>query len=178
MKKTLFVALMMAGFAQAGEFTVKGIKFGMSNAEIVEIVGSTESDYSKGIDRTTYSCASSLCTFNGFSIGGITGWTSPNSTLPLEKMYTFPKSEKIEDALSVFTEAYGKPKTFSRYQSKTKGGLTLDDFTAVWFVKDAVITMNKHIDRDTGYISIQSLENYDAERAKFNTDKEKAKKDF
>lgn len=183
MKKLVFVALLvLSGLSQAGEFAIKGIKFGMSMPEVVAITGAV--DYGSYPDKKP--CSRHVCAFRGFSIGGVLGWNWPVKVVGgkieysplLDMMFTAPKAENMEDSLLVFSEAYGKPTNFNRFQSTTKGGITLDNFTAVWFVKDAVITMTKHTNRDNGHIGIETIEHYNTTQTQHRTNVENAKKDF
>jgi len=202
MKKTLFVALMViAGIAHAGqsEFsTSKGIRLGMTVAEAQAITGSMVEDFSaklkaNSLPECSYKVpyevrdASPVCNpkkpaeswsdIKGITIGGI-GFSSLDYKSELTTLNSFPRAEQMEEALDVFTKGYGKPKSFKRFKSQTKGGLELDNFTATWAVKDVVITMYKHIDRDTGSISVETLASIQAKLAQDNSKKSKAEKDF
>jgi soluble lytic murein transglycosylase-like protein len=95
----------------------------------------------------------------------------------LASIRTFARSEYIDVMLDTFSSNYGKPQ-LRTYKSRTKGGLELNDYTATWNVQDAVIEMNRHIDRDTGYVSISSKAYKDQKAAEYKAQDEKARRDF
>jgi hypothetical protein len=95
----------------------------------------------------------------------------------LVKIWTSPSPRAVDDLLDKFTTNYGKPK-IREFKSKTKGGLELNDYSASWEIQDAVINMFRHIDRDTGSVSISSKSYEDKQSAKYRAQDEKAKKDF
>lgn len=134
----------------------------MTIPELVAVTGATEDDRSQRMDMKTFTypqkaCDNGPCVFNRFSIGGITGWRGEFREGRLIKIRVTTSPYQMEQHVITFTQAYGKPKNLRRYISKTNGGLELDDFTATWVVKDAEITMFKHINRDSGVIVIEDL---------------------
>jgi hypothetical protein len=186
--------------ATTGSFSIKGLSFGMTLDQVLSVTqakvddndsyyqarndhlnktksfigGPKPSDFKKS--ATKWDDA-----FKGFTIAGITGrygWEAQiNSEKQLAGLKNVARSEQVEEALDIFTKQYGTPK-LNRFKSKTKGGLELDDFTAQWQVKDAVITMYKHIDRDTGVIKIQSKSQWEEENKRDTEQRNKASKDF
>jgi len=176
-----------AGVASAatGSFSIKGLSFGMTLDQVLNITKAEVDDYKSGYSiekgykkksATDWSDA-----FKGFTLAGITGKYGWSPELDSEKrlsgLSNFARSEQVEEALDIFTKQYGSPK-LNRFKSKTKGGLELNDFVAQWQVQDAVITMYKHIDRDTGVIKIQSKAQWEEETKRETEQRNKASKDF
>jgi hypothetical protein len=176
-----------AGVASAttGSFSIKGLSFGMTLDQVLNITKAEVDDYKSGYSiekgykkksATDWSDA-----FKGFTLAGITGKYGWSPELDSEKrlagLSNFARAEQVEEALDIFTKQYGSPK-LNRFKSKTKGGLELNDFVAQWQVKDAVITMYKHIDRDTGVIKIQSKSHWEEETKRETEQRNKASKDF
>ena len=205
MKKILIAAAIAlssvtAAHAQHSEFsTAKGIRIGMTFTEVQEITGSMVTDHTAylkamRLPECSYEIdfekvyANPICNpkkpaegfyeipYMDITIGGI-GFAALGSD-KLTSLFTTPKAEYMEDALVTFTKGYGPPKSFIRFKSSTKAGVGLDDFTAIWIVKDVVVTMNKHIDRDKGAISIESIEMVNAREAAARIEKAKDLADF
>lgn len=178
-----------AGLQQSSnlsQFSIKGLRFGMTLEQVLNITGAQVDDYSQRMDQKTYAYPKKAATswsqaLTGFTIAGIPGgaygWTAKSENNKLVQLSMFPKSENVDSLLSTFSSQYGKPK-LRQYKSRTKGGLELNDYTASWNIQDAVIEMNRHIDRDTGYISIASKSHRDQEAEKYKSQDEKARKDF
>lgn len=188
-----------AGIAPAatGSFSIKGLSFGMTLDQVLSVTQAKEDDYAAyrqaqndhfkntksfvgGPDRSNFKIPVNTWSkaLNGFTFAGIENWDAEiNSEKQLAGLRNFARSEKVEEALGIFTKQYGSPK-LNRFKSKTKGGLELDDFVAQWQVKDAVITMYKHIDRDTGVIKIQSRSQWEEETKRDTEQRNKASKDF
>jgi hypothetical protein len=166
-----------------GEFSIKGLKFGMTLDQVIGVTQATENDYTKPMDTKTYTQPQKPATDwfraidDKFSVGGVYGWHAEKENDTLQGLSTFPRSENVDIALNKFIEKYGKPK-IRQYRSKTKGGVDLNVFEAEWRVPGAVITMMNHIDRDKGYIKIQSIDSYNKEQQKYKDQSEKASKDF
>ena len=186
--------------AETGSFSIKGISFGMTLDQVLNITKAQVDDrdayrqaqsdhrnktgkFSGGPNSSDFkkSATSWDDALKDFSIAGITGrygWLPElDSEKRLAGLKNIARSEQVEEALDIFTKQYGSPK-LNRYKSKTKGGLELDDFIAQWQVKDAVITMYKHIDRDTGVIKIQSRSQWEEETKRNTEQRNKASKDF
>jgi hypothetical protein len=185
------------------QFNIKGLRFGMTLDEVISITNAKEDDrdayHKANMDRIKNrdfmkpgaglgpmphefqkSSASWNTALNQFSVGGITGWSANllhSDSQTLKSLYASMPSEKIDDALESFSSAYGRPELINS-KSRTKGGIELDQYYASWNVKDVVINMTRHIDRDRGSISISPKSVRDESTQKFQAAKEKAKKDF
>lgn len=176
-----------AGIAPAASesFSIKGISFGMSLDQVLEItkaeVDDVKSGWSSGQGFKKKAATDWSDAFKGFTIAGVTGkygWSPElDSQKRLAGLTNFARSEQVEEALDIFTKQYGSPK-LNRFKSKTVGGLELNDFIAQWRVKDAVITMYKHIDLNTGVIKIQSKSQWEEETKRETEQRNKASKDF
>jgi hypothetical protein len=171
--------------ATTGSFSIKGLSFGMTLDQVLGITKAEVDDIGSGWSADKgfkkKSATDWRDAFKGFTVAGISGTYGWSPELDSEKrlagLSNFVKSEQVEGALDIFTKQYGSPK-LNRFKSKTKGGLDLDDFVAQWLVKDAVITMYKHIDRDTGMIKIQSKSKWEEETKRETEQRNKASKDF
>jgi hypothetical protein len=149
--------------SELSQYSVKGVRFGMTKEQL------------KGLGLEVFGNS-----FSGdlrVSIAGIGQWSSKFQENKLVELYSFPKSNLMYEMVETFKEGYGKPQ-IREFKSRTKGGLELNDFSATWLVKDAVISMNKHIDRDTGSIFISFKPHLDKEAAARRAEKEKKAKDF
>jgi hypothetical protein len=183
-----------------GSLSIKGLSFGMSLDQVLNVTQAKidDRDAYRQAERDHYNKTKTYAggprmsdfkksatdwsdAFEGFTIAGITGKYGWKPELDSEKrlagLSNFTRSEQVEEALDIFTKQYGSP-TINRFKSKTKGGLELNDFVAQWQVKDAVITMYKHIDRDTGMIKIQSKSKWEEETKRETEQRNKASKDF
>jgi hypothetical protein len=163
--------------AKTGPYDIKGIRFGMTFDEVLAI---TKAQNDKKLaDNWFY-------VLENFTIGGINGWKAMGSDKSkmfnkagvLEVITYSGPSEKVDNALETFTKAYGQPIKFEPRKVMTKGGVELNDFIAEWHVQDAIIVMQRHTNRDDGFIVIQNKAVYDREMQKRMQQKEEATKDF
>jgi hypothetical protein len=156
------------------QFNIKGLRFGMTLDQVVSITNA-KSPYNQKPATDFYAA------LNGFTIAGIEGghygWSAEDNNGKLVRIHLFPRSEEIDSLLTIFSTQYGKPQ-LRQFKSRTKGGLDLNDYTATWNVQDAIIEMNRHINRDDGYVSISSRSFKDQEAAKYKAQDEKARRDF
>jgi|LakMenEpi03Aug12_release.lakeMendotaPanAssembly.Ray.scaffolds.fasta_scaffold523202_1 hypothetical protein len=143
--------------ASGGQFSIKGIRFGMPVSQVEPML--------------------SGLTIGGYG-GGYLGWQIEEQDKKIVKLFSFPSPNQVDSLLSAFTANYGKPQQFKQFKSKTVAGQELDDYTATWKIQDAVIEMNRHIKRDGGYFSISSKEHDDRQAEKYKEQDQKAKKDF
>jgi hypothetical protein len=145
------------------QFTIKGIRFGMSAEEV----------------KSKFGAGAFL---NNLTIGGIgswmASWSGAGGTGVLTKLTSTANSEDINLSLDSFTAGFGKPTKFNTFKTQTKGGIQLNVFEAEWRIKDAVITMSNHFDRDNGYIIIESIASFNASQQQHKDQLNKNKTDF
>ena len=200
----LLTLLLGCTAALAGEFTIKGLRFGQTLEEVVAVTGAKKSGY----DTAAYTRASEQWrslphprppapsfidypsqapaddwhrSLNGFSIAGFEGWwanLTVDDPATLKTLYWSGPATELDIALERFTQAYGRPKQFRRYASRTNAGVTLNNWQAQWRVKDAVISMTRHVDRDTGSIHIEDSAYLRQQEQQDRARDQKARKDF
>jgi hypothetical protein len=174
-----------AGVASTGSFSIKGLSFGMTLDQVLEITKAEVDDitrYSSSQGFKKKSATEWNDALKGFTIAGITGnyggWKArADDQNRLGELQTFAPPDEVDAALDRFTQQYGKPK-LKRFKSTTAVGNEFDNFIAEWQLKDAVITMHKHIDRREGAITIQSKSRWEEENKRRAEQRNKASKDF
>jgi hypothetical protein len=182
--------------ASTEPFSIKGIRFGMTFPEVMAITKGIKPEpfpegpadnwiyifnHSRVLKAKSERDLGISSATEGFSIGGVIGWmafgTEAGSAGVLDTIRYEGPSANVDKALESFSTAYGKPEIdFSKLT--TKGGLELEDFIALWELKDVVITMKRHTDRDNGYIMIETLSANQKRLQEGRDKKEKAANDF
>lgn len=157
------------------QFSIKGLRFGMTLDQVLSVTNA-KSPYNNQKTATSFSDA-----LQGFTIAGVEGgsygWHAVEANGRLVQIRMSSRSENIDSLLNAFSSNYGKPQ-FHQFKSRTKGGIDLSDYIATWNIQDAVIEMNRHIDRDNGYVSISSKSFKDQEAEKYKQQDQKSRKDF
>jgi hypothetical protein len=152
------------------EFSVKGIKFGMTKQQISTILGQEATDTTNSLDLDLY-------LFSNFTIGGVSGFSLIETESRVYGLSAMPRPEVVDNALITFSKQYGKP-IIRYYVSSNALGAKVDNYTAIWDVGTATITMEKYIDFSKGWIEIKDKA-YAARKAKYYENQEKQKqKDF
>ena len=159
------------------QFSIKGLRFGMSFNDVVKISGAT--------DRQGRAPDYWFDALENFSIAGETGW----SAIPTGDAYASNKGElgtifktikpdEFETMLKRFTQQYGKPE-ISKTIVKNKMNFSDTNITAYWKVKDAYILIEKYSGKFTeGAISIVSDKHSNAQDVKNKEKNSKSAKDF
>ena len=201
--KKMFIATMLIvssispAHAELSQFsTSKGVKFGMTLNEVVNLTGATEDDFAarwkirtseqsecyKSENYTLPQCNARKPATSWYqapvTVGGILFSCTANEFNELDSLNSFPFSYSMEEALDTFTKGYGKPASFVRLKSFTNGGVELDDFKATWIVKDAQVTMHKYVNLNKGYVSIEPMSKINKNLEEEQARKDKAAKDF
>jgi hypothetical protein len=159
------------------QFSIKGLRFGMSFNDVVKISGAT--------DRQGRVPDYWFDALENFSIAGETGWYA----MPTDDAYASNKGElgtlfktikpdEFETHLKRFTQQYGEPK-ISKTIVKNKMNFSDTNITAYWKVKDAYILIEKYSGKFTeGSISMVSDKHSNAQDVKNKEKNSKSAKDF
>ena len=127
------------------EFSIKGIKFGMTERELRMTI------------RQSISCFPTGCLLpTSFSIGGVYSWTALLNTYKqgiangktdqeIFALVATPKPEETDLILINWSEKFGNP-TVRHYTSSNALGAKVENYTAVWDVGTATITIEKYQD--------------------------------
>jgi hypothetical protein len=190
MKKALLTAAAIATIstsAMAEEFSIKGMKFGMSASEIAITTGG----------KTKYRDGHLLACYDvipeDFTIGGMTGWNAKcrshgynilgeeDNASREDGMYSLGMSfhaDNFNHIIKVFSGRFGRPQITNEKATNVLRGV-FDNRTARWNVNGVGITIYEHLTKvNQGRISI-SPDSYWVEymQAK-NRNNQVAKKDF
>ena len=161
------------------QFSIKGLRFGMSFDEVVKISGATDRA-DKG--KTPYYWFDAL---ENFSIAGETDWSAMPTGAPaagtkgeLGTLFKTIKPDEFETILKRFTQQYGNPE-ISKTVVKNKMNYSDTNIVAYWKVKDAYILIEKYSGKFTeGAISIVSDKHAKAQDANNKERNNKSSKDF
>ena len=161
------------------QFSIKGLRFGMSFDEVVKISGATDRA-DKG--RAPYYWFDAL---ENFSIAGETDWSAMPTGAPaagtkgeLGTLFKTIKPDEFETMLKRFTQQYGNPE-ISKTTVKNKMNYSDTNIVAYWKVKDAYILIEKYSGKFTeGAISIVSDKHAKAQDATSKERNSKSSKDF
>jgi hypothetical protein len=161
------------------QFSIKGLRFGMSFDEVVKISGATDRA-DKG--KAPYYWFDAL---ENFSIAGETDWSAMPTGAPaagtkgeLGTLFKTIKPDEFETILKRFTQQYGNPE-ISKTVVKNKMNYSDTNIVAYWKVKDAYILIEKYSGKFTeGAISIVSDKHAKAQDANNKERNSKSSKDF
>jgi hypothetical protein len=161
------------------QFSIKGLRFGMSFDEVVKISGATDRA-DKG--KAPYYWFDAL---ENFSIAGETNWSAMPTGAPaagtkgeLGTLFKTIKPDEFETMLKRFTQQYGNPE-ISKTTVRNKMNYSDTNIVAYWKVKDAYILIEKYSGKFTeGAISIVSDKHAKAQDANNKERNSKSSKDF
>ena len=166
------------------QFSIKGLRFGMTVEEVVRITKATEDDLSKDRDKTTYeypkkTTSSDYKSLEGFSIGGSSSWypSYTNDKLGAISLTISPNS--FEEWFEKLSSKYGKPTNMSAAEVGNLMGYKSKNIEVFWNYQDVVIYLDRYSSKLTeGQVSIQWKKYQNDRYAKKQAEKEKRKKDF
>lgn len=168
------------------QFTIKGLRFGMTVEEVVSITKATEDDIAKAMDRKTYSypqkpisADSYYKSLKGFSIGGADHWDPTYEDGKLGAIFLKISPESFDEWFEKISSKYGKPKNLSANEVGNLMGYKTKNIEVYWDYQDVFIYLDRFSRKLTeGSISFQWKKFLDVRSAKRQAEKEKRKKDF
>lgn len=116
---------------EQSDFSIKGIKFGMTREEIGQVLGAKVSGTSIPID-----------TLLGLKVGLLFGSYNDNGDKGLIEISCYQMGgvgSPTVEFISQFKEKFGKPSSIDNTPIKNKMGASFDNIKAVWLVKDCRI---------------------------------------
>jgi hypothetical protein len=134
------------------QFSMKGLRFGMTVEEVVSITKATEDDYTQGRDKTTYSypkktTSSNYKSLDGFSIGGQSGWYptyDDNKKLGSIGLKIYPN--EFDEWFEKLTSNYGKPLNMSVPEVGNLMGYKTKNIEVWWRYQDVYIELRRFND--------------------------------
>jgi hypothetical protein len=171
------------------QFSIKGIRFGMSFNDILKVTNATRDDFSKSPDKDykwpQKSVDDWMEIFKNFSIAGETGWNaltidgeSFGNKGELGAIYTKIDPDDFQKVLQRFSQQYGKPE-ITNTSVRNKMNFSGTNVKAYWKVKDVNIIIEKYAGKFTeGSIQIVSDKYHSKQMVKDKETSNKASKDF
>ena len=182
------------------QFTIKGLRFGMSVAEVVSVTKATEDDsdaWSQAMDARRKSdpqwwnkpmpsmgdykrpATSEYNSLKGVSIGGSEGWrpTYKNNKLGAISLSISPSG--FDDWFEKLSSKYGKPKNLSAKEVGNLMGYKSKNIEVYWEYQDVFIYLDRFNNKLTeGSVTIEWQKWRDEIRKERESQKAKNKKDF
>ena len=166
------------------QFSIKGLRFGMSVEEVVAITKATEDDYSKSMYMTTFSrpkksVDSDYKSLEGFSIGGSSSWYPQYGDNKLGSISLGISPDEFDEWFEKLSSQYGKPKNLSAKEVGNLIGYKTKNIEVYWDYQDVFIYLDRFNGKLTeGSVAIQWKKWRDEAVRQRQLEKEKSKKDF
>jgi hypothetical protein len=183
------------------QFSIKGLRFGMTLDEVISITQATEDDrdayrkadnaeWDKGRNDVNYKkkyysygdfkkpVTSEYRALDGFSIGGSEGWNPGWEDKKLVYVHKTTHANDFKSWYELLSNQYGKV-NISSEPIGTAMGFKSTNYKAYWKIKDAYINLSRYSDTiSNGYLMI-SWEKWNNDLlSRSNQEKAKSKKDF
>jgi hypothetical protein len=181
------------------QFSIKGLKFGMTVAEVVSVTKATEDDvdaWSRAMDarrksdpewwKTSPSMSdykkpstSEYDSLKGFSIGGRGGWYPSYKNGKLGAISLTISPTQFEDWFEKLSTNYGKPKNLSANEVGNLMGHRSRNIEVYWDYQDVFVYLDRFSGKLTeGSVAIEWKKWKDEMRKEQESQKAKNKKDF
>ena len=183
-KSTIPITSQNSSNSNLSQFSIKGLRFGMSLNEVLAITKATEDDRSQKFDMKTLSyptkpVSSEYDSLAGFSIGGTSGWHPVYKNGILSAIAKDIPSDSFDEWFEKLLSKYGKPKNLTANEVGNLMGYKTRNIEIYWDYQDVFIYLDRFNRNLTkGIISIEWKKWKDNLRKEKESEMAKNKKDF